>query len=139
LCKPRTCTIHSIVRTVAASMWLEAQMHGSKLEIREDGICRRLTQNTLTGSAPWGAQQTGQPVSSVLVVRGGGPCRAAGSRPAALLSTEGGAEGICEGQRRGGAEAGDSTLDHVARSNRLHGILPSWPGAAVVRAVFVRE
>jgi transposase len=48
---------------------------------------------------------------------------------------KGGAEGIREGQRRGGAEAGDSALDHVARSDRLRGILPSWPGAAVVSAV----
>ena len=32
----------------------------------------------------------------------------------ALLSTEGGAEGIREGQRRGGTEAGHSSLDHVA-------------------------
>ena len=30
-------------------------------------------------------------------------------------------------------------LDHVARSDRLRGILPSWPGAAVVSAVCVRE
>ena len=35
----------------------------------------------------------------------------------------------------GGDEAGDSALDHVARSDRLRGILPSWPGAAVVSAV----
>ena len=85
------------------------------------------------------AQQTGESVPAVSLVRGGGACRAPGSRPAALLSTEGRAEGIRESPRRGGAEAGDSPLDHVARSDRLRGVLPSWPGAAVVSAVSVRE
>jgi len=100
--------------------------------------------------APGGAQQTGQPVSSVLVVRGGGPCRATGSRPAALPSTEGGAEGMCEGQRRGGAEAGDSALDHVARSKSTtrNSAVVAWRGSRkggvcagvpVLALVLVRE
>src|SRR5258708_24245854 len=67
--------------------------------------------------APGSAQQTGQPVLTVPLVRSGCPCRATGSGPAALLSTEGGTEGIREGARRSGAKAGDSSLDHAARSD----------------------
>jgi transposase len=48
-------------------------------------------------------------------------------------------KGFAESPRRGGAKARDSPLDHVARSDRLRGVLPSWPGAAVVSAVSVRE
>jgi transposase len=63
------------------------------------------------------AQQTGQPVPPVSLVRGGRACRATGSEPAAFLSTEGRAEGIRESPSRGRADARDSALDHAARSD----------------------
>ena len=105
-------------------------------ELRRHDPSRVLERHT---AATRRAQQTGESVPAVSLVRGGGACRATGSRPAALLSTEGRAEGIRESPRRGGAEARDSSLDHVARSDRLRGVLPSWPGAADVSAVSVRE
>ena len=48
-------------------------------------------------------------------------------------------KGLAKARVAAGAEARDSSLDHVARSDRLHRVLPSWAGAAGVRAVFVRE
>jgi hypothetical protein len=37
--------------------------------------------------------------------------------------------------RRGGAQARDSALDHVARSDRVRGVLPSQPTTAGVTAI----
>jgi transposase len=60
------------------------------------------------------AEQAGQPVPPISVVRSGRACRATGSRAAALLSSEGRPERFREGARRGGAEAGHPPVDHVA-------------------------
>ena len=65
------------------------------------------------------AHQAGQSVPAVSLVRSGDACGAARSRAAALLSAKAAAERARQSARRRGAQAGHSTLDHVARSDRL--------------------
>ena len=81
----------------------------------------------------------GNPLVRFLWCEAAGHAGATGSRPAPLLLSENRAERVRESPRRRRAEARDSPLDHVARSDRLRRVLPSWAGAAVVSAVSVRQ
>jgi hypothetical protein len=41
-------------------------------------------------------------------------------------------KGLGKGNRRRGSQAGNTAVDHAARRNRLHGVLPSRKSSAAV-------
>ena len=96
-------------------------------------LCRHDPERVLErqAAATGRAQQTGQPVPAVSLVRGGGPCGATGSGPAALLSTEGGAEGIRQrpASRRRGSWGFASGSCCAIRSTTRSSAVVAWRGS----------
>ena len=76
-----------------------------------------------------GADQTRQSAAALSLERSRRSCGPSRSRVAAVLSTQTGAQGFRESACGGGSQAGDSSVDHVARSDRLSRVLSSWTEA----------
>jgi transposase len=72
-----------------------------------------------------GLSKQGNPLLRFLWGGGRHACGAARSRAATLLPTQAAPEGPRQSAHGRSPQAGDSALDHVARSDRLAGVLPS--------------